>query len=189
MTESAYSAEIFIGASWHWARLKGEEKSTNVHILEPVSNDEIEISLALKSLDKYFSDSAFGYFYELGYDTYDLEGENNINPFNENITTRSIHFTPTVFYEFTKGFGVNWSLKIGLGVGLGYIDMDGQVISGSTPVVINDAVFGYSTGLLFRLEYKNLVFIAREYIPNVDINGFDLKLELPVITAGYRFYF
>ena len=184
------AAEVFIGASVNWTNLDGKN-------INPQSSDKkLNLALSAKSLDRYLEETSVGYFFELGLDTYDVErlDEWGLVTKQKIFTSTSgeyWYFTPTIFYDFTKNRSSNWSFKVGFGAGISYFSIDGTMVvnrlSGASIETIKGSDFSYSTGVIFKYEYKNLVIQAKEFTPKGKIDGLDLELQLPVITVGYKF--
>ena len=187
-----YAAQTFIGVSANWARLKGEERSTGYDVAEMYSDEDLEPALSVKSMNRYFTNSSFGYFIESGIESYSLH--RNVLSGSEAVKTRLdgqyFYLTPTVFYDFIKGSPGHKSFKIGAGFGMGYLTADGKVkIEGpGLPIRnIDGKSFGTSFGLMLEYSYENWVFIAKEYTPGATIDGIDFIIELPTFILGYRF--
>lgn len=184
------ATEVFVGASLNWANLDGPN-------INPQDSDrKIDLSLSVKSLDKYWGGSSIGYYFEFGIDTYDVERHDEWGLVTKQIIKTStsgeyLYITPTVFYNFARNRSSDWSLKVGVGIGFGYLSLDGTIIvnrqSGPSIESVHGSDLSYSTGVIFRFEYKNLFIEAKEFKPTGKIDGLDLELQLPVFTVGYRF--
>ena len=187
--EQAFSAEAFIGVSTSWGLMKGEEKTTGYDISEPHSNEELELVLSVKSFDNYFENTSFGYFIELGLGTYTVDKATG-NYSTSQANGEYWYLTPTLFYDFAKAGNNDWSLKVGLGLGAGYLTIDGSIIM-DAPGVPSRSVDGYnynvSVGIFLAYEYKNWVVQFKEYTPSASIEGIDFIVELPTFMIGYRF--
>ncbi len=190
----SYAAEYFIGVSAKWGRLKGEEEATGFDVAEMTSDTDLGLVLSVKSKDSYFKNSSFGYFIELGMSSYKIDKDVSPGPAGDNtgLEGQYLYLTPTAFYDFFKNNPDDWSFKIGVGFGMGYISADG-IVKLEGPVVslkpIDGKGFDTSIGILVEYTYKNWVFQAKEYAPSATINGVDFKIELPTFIVGYRFEF
>lgn len=193
-TNCAYAAQAFIGVSWNWGLLKGEEQTTGFDVAEITSEKDLGLVLSVKSMDSYFTNSSFGYYIEFGMDSYAfnrnvLSGSGEVNT---RLEGRYWHLTPTVFYDFFKRSPGDWSIKIGAGLGIGYITADGLVMiegPGLPIKAIDGNDFDTSIGIILKFTYKHWVFLAKEYTPSAKIDGVDFKIELPTFIVGYRFDF
>ena len=163
---------------------------------------EIELSLSAKTLDSYLGESSFGYYLELGVDTYNVERHSTAynwflgiyEDLHTSVSGEYLYVTPTIYYDFSRRRSSNWSLKLGIGVGLSYLTAEGSFTRNQVPVEIPGGVssvdgsdFGYSAGVFLRYEYKNWLLQTKLFMPQADIDGVELKLELPTITVGYKF--
>ena len=188
---TAHAEEATIGVSFGWVNFDGDN-------INPLQSDvKIGLSLAVKSWGKYLEDSRFGYYFEYGLDTYEAENTNewglvNTQTINTSVSGFYLHYTPTFFYDFTKGSSADWSFKIGAGLGISYFTVDGTMIFNQpSPVVqrVNDDAIAISKGIVFRYETKNIVIQAKEYMPTGKIQGVEMELQLPLITIAYKYDF
>lgn len=190
---SGYAMEAFAGISVNGAHLDANPGRT-IHDQE--SDLRLDLALSIKSLDNYWDKSSFGYYIEFGLDTYKVKRHDvwGIAPAPlEHIYTSSsgeyLYLTPAIFYNFNKDESADWSFKIGAGLGIGYLSIDGTILV-NQPVLaiepIHGSTFGYSTGVIIRYAYKNLVIQMKQFTPNGNIDKFELELQLPVITIGYK---
>ena len=191
ISTTAHAEEGYIGISFGWVNVDGDD-------LNPLQSDvKLGLSLAAKSQEKYLTDSYFGYFIEYGLDTYEAERADEIGlvatqTINTSISGLYLHYTPTFFYDFTKGSAVDWSFKIGVGLGISYFTVDGtMIINNPSPAVqsLDDEAVGISKGIFFRYEYKNLLIQAKENMPTGKIHGVDMELQMPLITFAYKYDF
>jgi hypothetical protein len=189
---NVHAVELFAGGSLYRTNLDGD-------FINPQTSDyEFFPSLGIKSLDRYWGDTAFGYFFAFDLDSYKLERQDAIGLVTKEIITTSmsghyLYFTPTVFYDFTRHSKSDWSVKVGVGVGAGYLTTDGTLMVNTPPgprvEQIKGSDFSYSTGIIIRYEYKNLFIQAKEYTPFATIDGLELELQLAVFTVGYKYAF
>ena len=87
----------------------------------------------------------------------------------------------------------DWSVKVGLGLGVGYLSMDGTIMVNTPPgprvEQFDGSDLSYSTGIIIRYEYKNMIIQAKEYTPFATIDGLEMELQLPIFTVGYKYSF
>lgn len=189
----ANSAELFLGISVNQAHLEDDEGSS----INPQESDkDFNLSFAARSFDSFWGKSKAGYYFEFGIDTYTVEDHEVWGLVEkEDIYTSTsgeyFYLVPIAFYEFNKSGSPNWSFKVGVGAGIGYLTIDGTVIAnrptGTAVEHINGSDFSFTTGLVIKYEYKNFVIQAKEFIPKGTINGLNLELQLPSIAIGYKF--
>lgn len=189
-SSASHAAEVFIGVSTNWALLKGEESSSGSDISELETDKKPKPVFSVKTLESYFDNSDFGYFVELGLNSYKVNQSVTLGTTVEGLSGEYWYATPTLFYNFTKSHQQDWSFKAGLGAGVGYLTSKGMLhieepfFSDRT---INGKDFNLSLGLFIEFEYKRWVVQLKEYTPTAKIDGIDLKLELPALLVGYRF--
>ncbi|MDH3974619.1 MAG: hypothetical protein OEV42_10115 [Deltaproteobacteria bacterium] len=188
-----YAAQTFIGVSTKWVHLKGKERSTGYEVVDMTGDTDQGLVLAVKSMDNYFANSSFGYFIELGIDSYAVD--RNVTSGSEVVHTKLegyyLYLTPTLFYSLFKGNPNDWSLKMGAGLGIGYITADGLVKMDEGPGLPARSIDGkdhdISFGIIMEYTYKNWVIQAKEYTPGATIDGIDFKIELPSVIVAYKF--
>ena len=189
------AAELFLGISVNQAHLEDDEGSS----INPQESDkDFNLSFAARSFDSFWGNSKYGYYIEFGIDTFTVEDhtvwglEGQPKEYIDTSTSGEyFYLVPIAFYEFNKSSSPNWSFKIGVGAGIGYLTIDGTVIAnrptGTAVEHINGSDFSFTTGLVIKYEYKNFVFQAKEFIPKGTIDGLNLELQLPSIAIGYKF--
>jgi len=183
---------MFVGASITWASLDGD-------LINPQQSDnEVFLSLSLKLLDRYWGESAWGYYIAFDLDSYETNRADEIGLVTKQIINTSIsgnylYATPTIFYNLTRSVTSDWSVKVGLGLGVGYLSMDGTMMVNNPPgprvEQFDGSDISYSTGIFIRYEYKDMIIQAKEYTPFATIDGFEVELQLPVFTVGYKYSF
>ena len=135
-----HAAEAYVGVSLGWVSL--DEKKGEIN---PTQSDvELSLSLAAKSQDRYFGDTPFGYYYEVGLDRYKAEEENIVQAmsgpedWSTAISGEYWHFTPTLFIDFNRGSASGGSFKIGAGIGLSYFSVKGTMVFNNPTVRIEE---------------------------------------------------
>lgn len=189
----ANAAELFLGISVNQAHLEDDEGSS----INPQESDkDFNLSFAARSFDSFWGKTKTGYYLEFGIDTFTVEDHTVWGLVEkEDIYTSTsgeyFYLVPIAFYEFNKSGSPNWSFKVGVGAGIGYLTIDGTVIAnrpaGTAVEHINGSDFSFTTGLVIKYEYNNFVFQAKEFTPKGTIDGLNLELQLPSISIGYKF--
>ncbi len=164
------------------------------------SNDVAEISsdltfyptLSLKSEHNYFSDSNWGYFYELSTSTLHLDKQGDPpTDVGTSINGTYSHLTPTLFYSF--GDSNDFNTQVGIGIGLGYLDIEGDFLTDKQQPVtkqrVNGSGLGFSVGVYFEAEAGNWITRINGYGPVVDIGAYTYQYIDVTISLAYRFYF
>ena len=189
---SISAAEMFVGASITRANLDGD------FINPQQSENEVFLSLSLKLMDRYWGDSGWGYYLAFDMDSYktnrsDVIGLGPTVTINTSISGNYLYATPTIFYNFTRSVPSDWSVKVGLGLGVGYLSMDGTIMVNTPPgprvEQFDGSDLSYSTGIIIRYEYKDMIIQVKEFTPFATIDGIEMELQLPVFTVGYKYSF
>jgi len=190
----ASAQEGYVGVSVGQIRIDNEGQDFN-----PLqSRVKYGLSFLAKSRDDYLEDSQFGYIFEYGLDTYKAERATiwglpgSTQTINTSVSGYYLHFTPTLFYDFTKGSSTDWSFKTGIGLGVSYFTVNGTMIFNKPFVAVrqvNDGSLGFSKEILFRLENKHVVIQLKETMPTGKIQGVDMQLQMPLLTVAYKFEF
>jgi len=187
------AAEVFLGISVNQAHLEDDAGSS----INPQESDKnFNLSFAARSFDKFWGKSKAGYYFEFGIDTFTVEDHEvwGLMATEDIYTSTSgeyFYLVPVAFYEFNNNYSRDWSLKIGVGAGIGYLSIDGTIIANRPSSVaveyIRGSDFSFTTGLVIKYEYKDFVFQTKLFMPKGTINRLNLELQLPSIAIGYKF--
>lgn len=179
--------------------LKVKSVANDSVLAEMVDKATIWPSITLKTRERYFGDSNFGYTAEAmaWYMKLDRQkvGSNEVD-LGTSARGYFAYLTPTVYYRFGDRYSMDssgWMTTIGLGVGVGYLNVQGTMLTtGTTPSrleKINHVGFGASTGLFVEVM-KNRWFLRLTSFGPVTKNGsINLELNDTSIKIGRRFNF
>lgn len=166
--------------------------------------EDIDYTLALDmgTPNRYFGESRFGYHYRFGFSHFGM-GEQEImvmgDPTNVDLGTSAngifFYATPMVFY--TRGDkniidGKGKSMKAGLGVGIGYLEAQGDIILTNAGNILHEFDIHstpVSAAFSFLVDYRkdNWVGVFHVGGPVVKDNGYNYNLFDFSIQLGRAF--
>ncbi len=152
-------------------------------------------TVSLKSDHAHFDNSNWGYFYEFAASTFYLNKQGDPEPVNMGTALEGYyaHFTPTLFYSFGDEDDRDFNTQVGIGVGLGYLDIHGDFLTDKLPPVttqnVNSSGLGFSVGVYFEAEAGNWITRINGYGPVVDIGAYTYQYIDVTMSLSYRFRF
>jgi len=176
------------------------KSTTNDAVLgEMVDKASIWPSIALKTRERYFGDSNFGYTAEM-MAWYMKMNRQKVGSKEVNLGTSArgyfAYLTPTLYYRFGDKFSMespDWMATIGLGVGIGYLNVKGNMITTNTTPSqlqrIDRVGFGTSTGLFIEVMKNRWFFRITNFGPALKNGSINLELRDNSIKIGKRFDF
>lgn len=199
MPLSANALTLDLGVSISQPSLKVKSASNNTVLAEMVDKASIWPSVSIKTKERYFGDSNFGYTAEamawymrmnrqkVGKNTVDL-GTSARGYF--------AYLTPTLYYRFGDKYSMqssHWMTTVGLGIGVGYLNVNGTMMTtGITPSTlqrIDDVGFGVSTGLFVEVMKNQWFLRFASFGPALNNGSMNLQLSDTSIKFGRRFDF
>jgi len=153
-------------------------------------------SLSLKTNEYYIQNSNWGYFFEWGLwkFTVDKQGVPIPVDIGTRIDGHYSYITPTLYYRFgdTDRKSDGWKTSIGIGLGLGYLRLQGTMLNNleTVPTLnqVNDSSFGASTGFYMEVEKGNWFSRISNFGPVIQTEQFKYEFfNLSWILLGYRF--
>lgn len=159
-------------------------------------------SVAFRSGSSYFStNSKWGYHFQLDTSVFHLNkqlphnGEDPVN-FGTRLKGYSLYAVPVVYYHFNRGDSKNWQYKAGIGVGLGYLRLQGnfQITDPGHPqsgqlISVNTDGFGMAVGVHIEAAFDRHYILAQNYGPTLEHSSFEYLQHNVIIAYRYGFTF
>ncbi len=115
-------------------------------------------------------------------------GQGKEEDWGTSIKGYSVYAVPTGFYHFNKGSN-GWSQKIGVGVGIGYVNMSGNFkrteMSQSEEIDVKG--FAQTVGVFFEFLNGNHSFVLQNYGPSISDNKYEYTQSNVDIMYRYSF--
>jgi hypothetical protein len=196
MTTNAHALTLDLGASVSQPSLSIRDTATDNVVAEMVDRAAIWPSLSLRTRERYFGETNFGYAASV-WAWYMNIGQQKVSGKNVNLGTSVrgyyAYLTPTLSYRFGDKFSMespNWMTTVGIGLGIGYLNVRGEAITtGTTPQVrkrINDSGFGLSTGVFLEVMKHGWFVRLNNFGPILSNSNFKLDFRDNSITFGKR---
>ncbi len=193
---SAYALTLDLGASVSQPSLSIRDAATDNVVAEMVDRAAIWPSLSLRTRERYFGETNFGYSASV-WAWYMNIGQQKVAGKNINLGTSAkgyyAYLTPTLSYRFGDKFSMespNWMTTVGIGLGIGYLNVRGDTITTrTTPQVrkpINDSGFGLSTGVFLEVMKHGWFMRLNSFGPILSNSNFKLDFRDNSITFGKR---
>jgi hypothetical protein len=197
MPATARALSLDLAVSISQPSLKVKSTSNNAVLGTLVSKTALWPSVALKTKEHYFGDSKFGYTAEMmaWYMRLDRQkvGSQEIN-MGTSARGYFAYLTPTLYYRFGDRYSMespNWMASIGIGVGVGYLNVKGSIITTSvlpqTRQTININGIGLSSGLFFEIMKNRWFFRFTSFGPSLNTGSHNLELRDNAIKIGRSF--
>ncbi len=156
-------------------------------------------SVTLKTRERYFGGSHFGYSAS-AMAWYMRMNQQRTGGRVVNLGTSArgyfAYLTPTFYYRFGDRYSMespNWMGSIGIGAGLGYLNVKGNMVTTETAPTrlepINYVGVGVSTGLFLEILKKKWFFRVANYGPMLNSGSLKLELRNTSIKFGRSFEF
>ncbi|MDX8404283.1 MAG: hypothetical protein R8K54_07745 [Mariprofundaceae bacterium] len=199
MPSVTHALTLDLGVSISQPSLKIKSASNDTVLAEMVDKASIWPSVALKTKERYFGDSNFGYTAEvmawyMKLNQQKVGGEEV--SLGTSVRGYFAYLTPTLYYRFGDKYGMEssgWMTTIGLGVGVGYLNVKGTMITtGTNPnrlERVDDVGFGASTGLFVEIMKNKWFLRLTNFGPILNSGSLNLELRDNSIKFGRRFNF
>ncbi|MDX8406978.1 MAG: hypothetical protein R8L58_01185 [Mariprofundaceae bacterium] len=196
---SAYALTFDLGGSVSQASLALRAVNNNARLAEMVDRASLWPSVSLKTRERYFGDTHFGYSAEM-FAWYMRMNRQKVNGQELNLGTSAkgyfAYLTPTVYYRFGDKYSMEsdgWMTTLGIGLGVGYLNVKGTMLTTEiTPQrlqAIDGVGFGFSSGLFAEVMKKRWFVRLTNYGPILRKGSLKLDLRYNSITLGRRFEF
>jgi hypothetical protein len=197
MPATAHALTLNLAASISQPSLTVKSRANNAVLGTLTSKAELWPSVSLKTREHYFGNSKFGsttemMFWYLHLDHQQVGGQ-QIN-MGTSADGYYAYLTPTLYYRFGDRYSMespNWMASIGIGVGVGYLNVKGSIITtGVQPQTrqsININGIGLSTGLFFEIMKKRWFFRFTSFGPSLNTGSHNLQLHDTAIQIGRSF--
>jgi len=193
----ALSLDLAVSVSQPSLQLKSAQN--DVLLGEMVDRASVWPSVALKTRERYFGDSNFGYTAEMMAWYMKMKHQKTGGKQLDLGTSASGYFaylTPTLYYRFGDKYSMespDWLATIGIGIGVGYLNVRGTMITTeTTPSQLQrlDRVgFGLSTGLFIEVMKNRWFLRLTNFGPILTSGASKLELRDNSIKLGRRFKF
>ncbi|BCE01943.1 hypothetical protein [Marinicellulosiphila megalodicopiae] len=174
-----------------------EKNSKNAELAKMSKGLTIVPSVVISSNAKYiWEDDNWGYHVQVKGGWYTMDKQ-TIDEQSEDLGTQikgiSIYAVPVGYYHFNKKVVDNWTYKLGLGAGLGWVSLDGDTKITKTNhtltgemVSIDNTGFGTAMGIYFEANYKNHSVVLQNYAPQISDNHFFYQQHNIVVAYRYQ---
>lgn len=142
---------------------------------------------------RYFTKNTnWGYYFEYGLSLFEIsEQEVGLNEVNMDTSVQGGYFylTPTLIYNIGQKAGWPHTFILGLGVGVGYLKAEGDIILTETSskerheIDIDD--FGYAVSILGDIKIDRYLIRLRASSPEVDKGDYTYNITEVSIDFGY----
>ncbi|HKI62466.1 MAG TPA: hypothetical protein VKA31_09255 [Mariprofundaceae bacterium] len=177
--------------------LKIKSTANDSVLAEMVDKATIWPSITLKTRERYFGDSNFGYTAEAmaWYMRLNRQkvGRNEVD-LGTSARGYFAYLTPSIYYRFGDRYSMEspgWMTTVGVGLGVGYLNVKGTMMTtGTTPGTlqnINYSGFGASTGLFIEVMKSNWFLRLSSFGPALNNGSLKLELSDTSIKIGRRF--
>jgi len=157
----------------------------------------ITLDLALVTPYNFIKESKFGYYFEYGFSNFDMGFQvTGGGAFEEDLDTSAsgiyFHLTPFLFYNFGDSVTKknNHSFLVGIGLGLGYIQAEGDIEFTETTSnyhLFSIDGFTESFGLMMEYQYQNWYIRISNTGPSLESGGYEYDVSSFATTFGYSF--
>lgn len=196
---TAFALSIDFAASISQPSLKIKSTANNAVLAEMVEKASLWPSVSLKTKERYFGDTNFGYSVDAmaWYMRLNRQkvGGSEVD-FGTSAKGYFAYLTPTVYYRFGDKYSMDssgWMTTIGLGLGVGYLNVKGTMMTtGTTPSTlqpINEVGIGLSTGLFVEVMKSRWFLRFASFGPALNNGSMNLQLSDTSIKIGRRFRF
>ena len=189
---------VSIGAEVGFKSIAVIEKEANNDQIAKLSKGlSVAPSIIIASNEKYiWVDENWGYHVQVKGGWYSLNKQSindDSNDLNTKISGFSIYAVPVGYYHFNKNVTDNWTYKLGVGVGLGWINLDGEFEVTNKKHLeygeinsIDTARFGTALGVFFEANYKNHAVILQNYAPQISDDDYFYQQHNVAIAYRYK---
>jgi len=188
---------ISVGIEGGFKSLSVIEQSTdNDQLAQMTRGLSLFPSVVISSNETYiWDDQNWGYNVQVNGGWYSMDKQ-QVNEQATQLGTHvkgfSIYAVPVGYYHFNKGVVDDWTYKLGLGVGLGWVNLDGDTqltktnhpLSGQT-ISIDTSGFGTAIGIYFEAKYKSHSIVLQNNAPQ--ISDSDFYYQQNNIAIAYRY--
>lgn len=190
-----YSAEFELGLSVSRQVLLAELSGSNTGNME----DDMSVFpvIGLLTSKYYFGDNNWGYLFGLMAGPFDISKQ-EVGGEQVDLGTRMkgyyAYATPVIFYQFgDKKNRESWRTSIGLGFGVGYLKVKGDMIMTEvdmfTKQEFNDSGFGISGAFYLGVSNTDWFFRITNFVSTAEIDGYELALPNVQMIVGKKFEF
>ncbi len=162
------------------------------------SKFKVAPTIGLRNKPDYISESNFGYFFQFDgaifeLDKQEIDGEDDPQDVGTSLSGFSVLATPTLFYHFNKS-PTNWSQKVGLGVGAGYLSLTGDfnITDDTHPkfaqtIDVSERGWGLTVGLFFEISNDKHSFIISNFAPSIADDNYEYMQHNIDMMYRYKF--
>ncbi|MDH5389316.1 MAG: hypothetical protein OEY06_12835 [Gammaproteobacteria bacterium] len=173
-------------------------------ILGTMTDDaQATLLLSLGSPYTYFNDSEFGYYFEFGASSYNMDtqlvsvnGIKTEEKLGTSVSGKYLYLTPVLFFNFGDKYlklNKHHSLKLGLGAGIGYLEAHGDIIFTNSPLqehhVVDIDTLGLSIAMLIDYRYNQWLLRLSLAAPGTEKNNLSYEMTDAALNIGYTFMF
>lgn len=188
-------AELILGIALRDSDISVQDADSGRELARVSDKQRVVPQFVVKTRDRHFGDSSFGWFVDFG-EGYVRGDRQRVNGQDVDLgTTLSAVYwqlTPTIFYDLNRGAPVEAShFRAGFGLGLGYMDVSGDVILTNEPGqprrTYSEEKYTYSLGIFFEYSKNDWLFQIKHYGPQARGGGVRFSSENLTLVFGRRF--
>ena len=192
ISETSFAVDVFVGITAQQSTLFISEEDSQKDLAEMENDLYFTPAFAIRSENNYFhQDSNWGYFLEFNGGLYNVNRQ-VVNDDTVNLNTELKGFywdlTPTIFYNLGNKTRDSLALKMGLGVGIGFLSVSGNVILTEQilqdTVKYNDNNYGFTVGIFCETTLNSWFLQIKGYGPYIVVDDKDLFLANIKMTLG-----
>ena len=197
MTTDVFALSIDLGVSVSQPSLLIRDSATDKVLAEMVDRAAIWPSISIKTRERYFGETNVGYSasvwaWYMNLDQQKVAG-NEVN-LGTSVKGYYAYLTPTIYYRFGDKYSMEssgWMGTVGFGMGVGYLNVRGDVITTETTPQrrqqIDNAGIGLSAGIFLEVIKQGWFLRITNFGPILGDKSFTLDLRDNSITFGKRF--
>ncbi len=193
-TAGAWTFDLGVSLSQATLKIQSPDDRT---LGQMVSRASLWPSISIGTKERYFGQSKFGYSVSF-FAWYMRLDRQRVNGEEVDLGTSAGgyfgYLTPTITYRFGDRYSMespNWIVTLGLGIGIGYLYVDGDIITTETSPPqrqsLHEGGFGLSSGAFVEVIKKKWFLRLTNFGPILDRDTFKLSLEYFSLTFGRRF--
>jgi hypothetical protein len=184
-------AELILGIALRDSDISVQDADSGRELARVSDKQRVVPQFVLKTRDRHFGESSFGWFVDFGEGYVRGDRQRDVD-LGTTLSAVYWQLTPTVFYDFNRGAPVDAShFRAGFGLGLGYMDISGDVILTNEPGqprrTYKEEKYTYSLGIFLEYSKSDWLFQIKHYGPQARSDGVRFSSENLTLVFGRRF--
>ena len=202
ISTSLHAIDFLIGINAYNKKLTIEDNNLGMSDIAMFKTEaSIAPSFSIRTKPSYINKSKWGYFYQFDWSIFEMDkqiinaDEENLLDYQTEVYGYSVFAVPTIYYHLNKKTD-GWSVKIGAGLGLGWLAIQGNYEvtrvdhpDYGTKKEIAIKGLNLSAGIFLELMNKHHSLILQDYIPTVTDDDFQYGQQNVDLMYRYIFSF